>query len=998
MSKKWLAVLFVFFIAGYAKRSSAEENSITEIKAVRTSQPPVIDGKLDDHCWQKSAKISRFMNVTRGIPLEKNWTTAYILYDDEALYFGFLCNHPDIKQMLVHSRNIGLTERDQEVCSDDSVEIFLDPGHTAFGYFHFMINSKGILYDAVGTQGGNVYNATWNAEFPFKAKIYDDHWILETAIPYAVLNLPLEISSTWGINMARNMPWVAPPGAAFYTGKSFHAPEKFGLLTGVNVDFSRYFYILEDIRLGGFLNDEGREVVQLQYSIRNLTGKPQDNTVEAELTSMTTGARFTEKTQLNIPPVEMTGFSISFLNAPADKYELSLAVKDKQGKIAKVFLERMESQSSCSELAIIYPFYRNAFYATMENQTLKSYLKINASSAIAGKIVYDYEVADDGGKIILCKRNASFPPGSNLSIISFDTRELSYGKYQLKTILTLSGKHIGENTVTFNRYPPFPSEARIAPDGMTVVNGKRFFPIGLIGINPFTAKTGDIDAIASAGFNTISSHEWEPEWLDEIAKRDLKVFIYDGDMWMPWAIKEYANRIPIALEKVKNRKSHPAVLAYYFSDEPDLHATWSLEGLVEGYGKMKETDPYHPVKPVVSNCGAYYQKIYRSFTDILGIDPYLYPRYDDPESNIKNLKGVIGAISAAVEVGKNSGQPVWVDPQIFDTRAWEQRDWPGEIFPGRLPYLKEQRYTVYRSIIEGVKGFLFWSWFHDYANPHFNPAGWEFLRALAGEMNYLHEALVSEEKITAQATSQDKDISLRVFSHRENVYLIAANDSSKTVRTNIKFRNTNARRLYVLSENRTVTLRKSDFWDTFEPFGVHIYTDKMVPKGMMVMEKMLKDPLFSEEPVKDKDPENLCWEGNGAKIASSHKYFSFTDSPVFAIDGDIRTSWFTRRWGPFALEPASEENDWLKVDFPEEKEVKRIEIISWLPRYYPDPVNVLSDYEIQYLHGTEWKTLVKNENNKKEKIVHSFSPVRTKSIKLVVTKGLYVAELKAYAH
>ncbi|HOJ39842.1 MAG TPA: hypothetical protein PK644_05185, partial [bacterium] len=210
------------------------------------------------------------------------------------------------------------------------------------------------------------------------------------------------------------------------------------------------------------------------------------------------------------------------------------------------------------------------------------------------------------------------------------------------------------------------------------------------------------------------------------------------------------------------------------------------------------------------------------------------------------------------------------------------------------------------------------------------------------------------------------------------------------------------------SENRYVILEKSSFTDTFEPFGVHIYTDRFLPKGTLIMEKMLKDALFAAEPKKDKDPKNLCWEGNNAKISSSWTYLSFKDSPVFAIDGDIRTCWFTRRWGFYAgpVQPddgawvkrlkETWKNDWLQITFPREVTIGRLEIISWLPKYYPDPVNVLSDYEVQYLQGKDWVTFLAGTGNVKERIVHKFPEIKTSCIRLVVTKGLYVAEIRAY--
>ncbi len=990
---RWIlaALLFSSVIAGWGEEQA--------VKAVRTLRPPVIDGEIDE-AWKNAARIDNFVTM-EGKPLSRQWTKVFLLYDDQALYLAFECQHPEIAKM-----RTTCTKRDQEVCMDDSVEIFLDPGRTKSDYYHFMVNSKGTFYDALGSRAGSIYNAEWNAEFPLKTKIGENAWYLEMALPYAVFDISPETKGTWGINFCRNMPGFGSSTQAFATIDGFHVPERFGVLTGLDVDFSRYGYDIEDIKVSGFLTAAGEPVVQVSGVIRNLTGKKQEDTLGISLTAPGNGRTYEKKVALVLEPGKSYPFSLPFEEARPERYQVCVQISHQEDKPVKIVWKTLPAASSCSRLVLTYPSYRNAFYATMKDNTLRTLFHVNCDAALLKKLSYSYEVTDKSGKVMLRQENFVLTKGADSSL-SFDTSGFPSGQYTLKVSLFLENSKIDENSVIFYRYGPSNSEVRIAEDGVLVVNGKRFFPIGLHGVSPWTVKTGDLDAIASAGFNTVSDASADPGWLQELAKRNLKLFLYDINIWGPWCIKERKQYLANGLKKVEEVRNHPVLLAYYFGDEPDIHPTWSLEGLLEGYEKMKELDPYHPVKPVVTSPGAYYQEIFRSLTDILGIDPYLYPHYENPELNARRLASVIAKVRAAVEIG-GTKQPVWVDPQIFDMRAWEQRFHPNEVFQGRMPYLKEQRYTVYRSIIEGARGFLFWSWYHDYANPNLNPAAWEMLRALAGEMNYLHDVLVSEEKPAVQISVDNHNISVKVFAHRSNFFLIAANDSAQKVKTRFALKGTGARQLFVLSENRYVILEKSSFTDTFEPFGVHIYTDRFLPKGTLIMEKMLKDALFAAEPKKDKDPKNLCWEGNNAKISSSWTYLSFKDSPVFAIDGDIRTCWFTRRWGFYAgpVQPddgawvkrlkETWKNDWLQITFPREVTIGRLEIISWLPKYYPDPVNVLSDYEVQYLQGKDWVTFLAGTGNVKERIVHKFPEIKTSCIRLVVTKGLYVAEIRAY--
>src|SRR5688500_18619397 len=67
--------------------------------AARITQPPVIDGTLDEDVWQAATPLTRF---TQAEPLEgepgSESTEVRIVYDDEALYIG----------VVLHDRNPSL--------------------------------------------------------------------------------------------------------------------------------------------------------------------------------------------------------------------------------------------------------------------------------------------------------------------------------------------------------------------------------------------------------------------------------------------------------------------------------------------------------------------------------------------------------------------------------------------------------------------------------------------------------------------------------------------------------------------------------------------------------------------------------------------------------------------------------------------------------------------------------------------------------------------------
>src|SRR5439155_20688877 len=85
-------------------------SSPPHVAATHTSDPPTIDGKLDDAAWKTAPPVASF---TQKFPNEgmapSDPTTMRILYDDDAIYVAFECEQ-------AHSAVVDrLTRRDREV-------------------------------------------------------------------------------------------------------------------------------------------------------------------------------------------------------------------------------------------------------------------------------------------------------------------------------------------------------------------------------------------------------------------------------------------------------------------------------------------------------------------------------------------------------------------------------------------------------------------------------------------------------------------------------------------------------------------------------------------------------------------------------------------------------------------------------------------------------------------------------------------------------------------
>lgn len=175
---------------------ASETHEMRSIKAVRASQPPKVDGKLDDLCWQDAPSSTDFVDpyfADRVI----DQTVIFILYDDENIYIACYCYDSQPEKIIARE-----TKRDGGLWHDDCVSISIDPFHTHQYSSQFSVN-------AIGTQscyiaGGRASKTEWKGDWQGAASKASDGWIAEMAIPFAILNYPsIDTPATIGINFAR---------------------------------------------------------------------------------------------------------------------------------------------------------------------------------------------------------------------------------------------------------------------------------------------------------------------------------------------------------------------------------------------------------------------------------------------------------------------------------------------------------------------------------------------------------------------------------------------------------------------------------------------------------------------------------------------------------------------------------------------------------------------------------------------------------------------------
>ncbi|MFO7945978.1 MAG: carbohydrate-binding family 9-like protein [Armatimonadota bacterium] len=195
----------------------------------QTGTPPVIDGKLDDACYQNCIEAGNFTLVSSNA-VAKEQTKAYLCRDAEMLYVGVWCHETILDPVLNQLDRFQATKktRDADVWADDAIELFIAPGESRSGYYHIVVNALGTIYDSVGMDQPEAINADIAAE----GNIGDTEWTVELALPLEdFAGDGVAAGDEWYLNICRAQQAADESSSWSPVGsRGFHSPERFGTL------------------------------------------------------------------------------------------------------------------------------------------------------------------------------------------------------------------------------------------------------------------------------------------------------------------------------------------------------------------------------------------------------------------------------------------------------------------------------------------------------------------------------------------------------------------------------------------------------------------------------------------------------------------------------------------------------------------------------------------------------------------------------------------------
>ncbi len=192
-----LNLLLVAAMSSLPTLATAQSFDPRQLHAIRATEAPVIDGRLEEAIWDSASPASGFRqrDPVEGEPASED-TVVRLAYDEQALYIGarLYDRHPEaiVRQ---------LSRRDVAVEADAFI-VYLDPHHDHLTGAQFGVSAAGVQRDAL-IYNDQFLDVTWDAVWASAVEVDAEGWTVEMRIPLSQLRFPAADHYTWGINVQR---------------------------------------------------------------------------------------------------------------------------------------------------------------------------------------------------------------------------------------------------------------------------------------------------------------------------------------------------------------------------------------------------------------------------------------------------------------------------------------------------------------------------------------------------------------------------------------------------------------------------------------------------------------------------------------------------------------------------------------------------------------------------------------------------------------------------
>jgi hypothetical protein len=447
--------------------------------------------------------------------------------------------------------------------------------------------------------------------------------------------------------------------------------------------------------------------------------------------------------------------------------------------------------------------------------------------------------------------------------IPFSLAALPDGESDVVCVLTASAAETWQTTARVVKLPP--RRSAVAVDrvgGGLIVDGLPFFPFGFYCYSPVQPTLAEEEVVKGLNLmcpyqgNDARGRDERRRYLDRCAELGMKVHYQllsvSGGSADP---AEAAERERLLRAEVGSFRDHPALLAWYISDEPDGRGT-APDDLARTYQIVHQLDPYHPVTIVFMDPGQ--AQRYAEAMDVAMTDPYPIPHH--PPATVQRA---IATLTSAFDGEK----PVWLVPQAFGGNEW----WPRE------PTAREQRVMTYLGLIHGATGIQYFVR-HGLNGFPKSTSMWAECGRMALEVAELTPALLSHEERPGVKAAPDV-IHAAAWHDRGMITVLAVNTDNRPQLARLTVDGVGfSGKAEVLFEGREIGVAQGAIEDILDGFGTRVY---QIPAGPFPEETVAADPGNKiVNPSFEENPSPGTPEGCYAQVGSGRGATYFVDSRV----------------------------------------------------------------------------------------------------------------------
>lgn len=946
MNKNLLAGLtFVFFTICSA--------FATPLECIRADIPPLVDGKLDEACWQKAPVYSDFTIMDTDKKATRR-TELRIAYTNVAILFAFKAYIP------ASALPSEVEAKKNHAFLSDCVEVMLDPTGGQDYYFHFIVNCFNMRFDRYCEQGGYIGNSQWFTDWKSAVRREKDFWSAEIEVPYYCLELEKALPF-WKINAVResyNLPGGTAEISSIAINGATNIAGKFLRLTTPDVRFNDYFVGADAPVFSGKVADN-QFLATGSTLVKNLDKTGKNFKLELELAD-TDGNPVKTFADVQIPA--QASSRVIFAPLALQKqglYKGRLTLRNPRNNrvLVKHFFD-YDAKFVPIKITMIDPHYRNCIFFTQKLDKVRYNIevKLETEQLDKTKIISGIRLPDQ--KTVLLQKSCR---AEAITQFEFPVDGLPDGRLEVfAELLDKEGKIAVKTMDTIRKLPYRKNEVWRGKDMNWYVDGKKFFIL---------ASWAGCNVSHVPEFSVIMGFDRQGDWL-RFSPLGFGYGKYEKNL-------KSGNLTPEVLEffrkRVQDFSQKDNLFAHYWLDEPAGSGV-STETCLAITEIAREEDPYHPV---VISTGRGGLISYVECGEINGFHCYPNPEPGKPMSNfmmIVNLMDKAKAFFAESPVK----QSITYLHQGFDYANAGSLN-------SRIPSYEEYRNQDIMALTLGSIGLL-----HYNMREQLYPELYLGIPELVKEQKLIGEQAIIQPDATVKPEASNKNLRMLGKANEDSSFwLIAANASEDSADIEIRWPVMGNREFTVLSEDRSIQPKDGVFKESFTPFQARVFTDaKNLPKLNSVAEI---NAMIEAEYAKRAKPGNLAWQRweesvLTVNVSSKNKFNSSNrlNATAWLLTDGVssgmvdKSPWgYIRSVGTYCDTTPNLLPDWIELEFHKPITAGRVVV-------YPFE-DSLRDYEIQVKKDGVYVTVAAVKDAKGIAQTHTFPPVETNAVRLYVT-------------